>query len=69
MYVHSDQKEEAERAVDNAIFGLKKQTLVEVDKKVVVLKTRMEAKMNEIRQNTATNLQDIKEIVAAIWGG
>ena len=48
------------------IFGLKTEILLEMDKKVVVLETRLESKVNETHQNTTTTLQDIKEIVSAV---
>ena len=42
-----DQKEEAEWAMRYEVFGLKSEILAEVEKKVVALETRLEAKMNE----------------------
>ena len=65
MYVCSNQKEEAEWVVCNAIVRVKEQILVEVDKKVVALEARMEAKMNKTRQDTITTLQHIKDTMAA----
>ena len=66
MFVHSDQKEEAEYGVDNALGGLKEQILVEVNKKIATLEARLEAKRNEARQTTVTTLQGINETVAAV---
>ena len=52
--------------VGNAIFGLKEQILVEVNRKDATSEVRIEAKLNKTHHNTATTLQDIKEIVAAL---
>ena len=46
-FVRSDQKEEFDRAIGYAIFGLKNEIMCEVDKEVMVLEVRMEVKMNE----------------------
>ena len=52
--------------MDNAICGVKEQILVEVNKKIAVLEAKLESKMNETHQTTATTLQGINEIVAAL---
>ena len=65
-FVRSDQKEESDWAVGYAIFGLKIKITREVGQKVAVLETRLEAKINEARQTTATRLQQIKDSVVAV---
>ena len=48
--VHSDLEEEIQRRMDQAIFRLKSQIMIEVDKKVTLLEALMEIKHNEVRQ-------------------
>ena len=60
------QKEEVDWALQYGIFGLKIVILCEVDQEIVVLETRLEVKINEAHQTTATRLQDIKDSVMAI---
>ena len=64
--VRSGQKEEAELGVEYEIFGLKTIILREVDQEITMLETRLEVKMNEAHQTTATRLQEIKDSVAAV---
>ena len=62
----SGQKEEADQAVGYAIFGVKTEILSEVDQEVEELEKRLEAKKNKARYTTSTNLQEIKDSVAAV---
>ena len=66
--VRSDLQKEIWIKVGNAIFGLKGQILVEVNKKVAVLDIRIEAKLSETHQKIANTLQDIRETVIAARG-
>ena len=50
----------------NTIVRLKSEILHEVDQKVAVLETRIEAKMNKTHRNIAITPQDIKEAEGAI---
>ena len=61
-----DQKEETDRSVGSAIFGLKTEILREVDQEVEVLETTLEAKNEQARQTTAMHLQEIKNLVVAV---
>ena len=58
--VRFDQKEEADRAVGYAIFGLKNEIMREVDKEVMALEARMGVKMNEARQTILTVCRKLK---------
>ena len=60
------QKEEADRVVEYGIFGMKDVILHKVDQEIVALEIRLEIKMNEACQNTASHLQEIKDSVAVV---
>ena len=65
-FVHSELQEEMQWAVDQAIFELKSQILMEVDKEFTTLETCMEVKYNEVRQETAFTLKEINESVVVV---
>ena len=64
--IHSDLWRETGVKLGNSNYGLKKQISVEVDQKIAVLEARLEARMNETRQITATHLQEIKDLVVVV---
>ena len=55
--------------VDYINTRLKTEMLTEVDQKMIALETRLMHRMNEDRQTTATRLQEINNLVAAVRDG
>ena len=64
--IHPDLKEQIDRAVLEAKTELRTELVAMINRKVVSLETRMEAKINEVRQGTTSLLEELKTTVAAI---
>ena len=62
----SDLQEQINRAVHKAKTELRTEFATMLNPKVALLKARVEAKANEIRQDTASTLRDFKEIVVIV---
>ena len=64
--IHPDLKEQIDRAVLEAKTELRTELAAMINRKVVSLETRMEAKINEVRQGTTALLEELKTMVAAV---
>ena len=64
--IRSDFKEQIDRAVLEAKTELRTELAAMINRKVVSLETRMEAKINEVRQGTTSLLEELKTTVAAV---
>ena len=62
----SDLKEQIDRAVQEAKTKLRTELAAMINQKVVLLEARVEAKVNEVRQNTTSLLEELKTTVAAV---
>ena len=69
MSIRSTLKKKAYLAVAYKSDELKAEILAEVDRKMIVLETRLTHHMNEDRQTTAPRLQEINDLVAAVRDG
>ena len=64
--IRSDLQKQIEREVHEANTKLKPEFIAMLDRKVVLLEARMEAKVNEVHQDTTSTLGKLKETVAAV---
>ena len=64
--IRSDVQEQINRVVQEAKKELRIEFATMLNKKVVSLEARVEAKANEIRQDTASTLEELKVIVAPV---
>ena len=64
--IRSDFKEQIDWAVLEAKTELRTDLAAMINQKVVSLETRMEAKINEVRQGTTSLLEELKTTVAAV---
>ena len=64
--IHSDLKEQIDRAVQQAKIELRTELSAMINQKVVSLETRVEAKVNEVRQDTTSLLEELKTTMAAV---
>ena len=63
----SDLNEQIERIVREAKTELRTELAAMVNRKVVLLEARVEAKVNEVHQDTASLLEELKTNVAVVW--
>ena len=63
--IRSDFKEQIDRAVLEAKTELRTELAAMINRKVVSLETRMEAKINEVHQGTTSLLEELKTTVVA----
>ena len=63
--ISSDLQEQINRAVQEVKTELRTKFVAMLNKKVVLLEARVEAKANQIHQDTASTLEELKSIVAA----
>ena len=64
--IRSNLQEQINRAVQEAKTELRTEFAAMVNRKVVLLEARVEAKVNEVRQDTTSLLEDLKAIVAVV---
>ena len=64
--IRSDLKEQMDRVVQEAKTELRTGLAAVINQKVVSLEARVEAKVNEVRQDTTSLLEELKTTVAAI---
>ena len=64
--IRPDLKEQIDRVVLEAKTELRTELAAMINRKVVSLETRMEAKINEVRQGTTSLLEKLKTTVAAV---
>ena len=64
--IRSDLREQIERLVQEAKTKLKTDIIAMVDKKLVLLEARVEARVNEFRQDITSTLQELEERGAAV---
>ena len=64
--IRSDLKEQIERAILEVTTELRTEFKVALDKKAVSLDTYVESRVNDVRQETSSTLQQLKETVAAV---
>ena len=64
--IRSDLKEQIDWAVLEAKIELRIEMATMINRKVVSLETRMEAKINEVHQGTTSLLEELKTIVAVV---
>ena len=65
-FTRSDLNEQIGRAVEEAKTKLRTELAPMINKKVVSLEARVEAKINEVRQDTTSLVGELKTIVVAI---
>ena len=64
--IRPDFKEQIERAVFEVKTELRTEFKAALDRKAVSLETYVESRVNEVRQETSSTLEQLKEIVAAV---
>ena len=64
--IRSDLKEQIERAILDVKTELRTEFKAALDRKVVSLETYVESRVNEVRQETSSTLEQLKETVAAV---
>ena len=64
--IRSDLKEQINRAVQETKTELRTEFVAMLNRKVVPLEARVEAKANEIRQDTASTLEELKSTMVAV---
>ena len=64
--IHSDLKEQIERVVHEVKTELKTEFIAMLNKKVVSLEAHVEARENEVFQDIASTLEELKATVVAV---
>ena len=64
--IRSDLKEQIERAIQDVKTELSTEFKAALDRKVVSLETYVESRVNEVRRETSSTLDQLKETVAAV---
>ena len=67
--IHSDFKEQIDRVVQEAKTELRIEIAAMINRKVVSLEACVEAKVNEVRQDTTSLLEELKATMAAVHEG
>ena len=62
----SDLKNQIERVVHEVKAEMKTECIAMLNKKVILLEARVEARVNEVRQDIAFTLEDLKVIVVVV---
>ena len=64
--IRSDLKEQIERAVLEVKTELRTEFKAALDRKAVLLETYVESRVNEVRQETSSTLDQLKETIGAV---
>ena len=64
--IRPDLKEQIDKAVQEAKTELRTELAAMINRKVVLLETHMEAKINEVRRDTTSLLEELKTTVAVV---
>ena len=67
--IRPDLKEQIDRVVLEAKTELRTELAAMINQKVVSLEVRIEMKINKVRQDTTSLLEELKTIVAAVHEG
>ena len=64
--IRSDLKEQIDQAMQEVKTELRTEFKAALDKKAMLLETYVETRVNEVRQDTNSTLEQLKETVAAV---
>ena len=65
--IHSHLEEQIDRVVQEAKTELRTELAAMINRKVVSLEARVEAKVNEVHQDTTSLLEELKATVAVVY--